>query len=239
MKIFLAGLVLGMLSVSSFAQSCNRNRPDDGNYVEHWEFCDDDISRRKVPAFADFPAESAQDFKPVLPKKIDGADTDDNAAWLKRIEETYKSGKGTMPTNIKDSIRNVRANHMAKSFPGQQMLYRDFIGDDDGAFGVLSRPNTCIFVVDAATTRTTFKHEDFAPGQPCSTFVASARFDKGATAYYIGLFDGPQKKRQLALFSVSHNVIKAEKDLAAQAASKGQLGDIKSVRQFLTTAAKP
>lgn len=164
---------------------------------------------------------------------------DDAGYWQEAKDVSDRAKEDTMPGNIKDSIRNVRANDMAKSFPGQQMLYRDFIGDDDGAFGVLSRPNACTFVVDAATTRATFKHEDFAPGQPCSTFVASSRFDKGATAYYIGLFDGPQKKRQLALFSVSHNVIKAEKGLAAQAASKGQLADIKSVKQFLTTAAKP
>ncbi|HEX8615106.1 MAG TPA: hypothetical protein VF800_27805 [Telluria sp.] len=128
---------------------------------------------------------------------------------------------------------------MAKSFPGQQMLFRDFIGGDQGDFGVLSKPGVCTFVIDAGITRATFRHDDVAPGQACSTFVASSRLDKGATTYYIGLFDGAQKKRQLALFSVSGNAIKAEKELAAQAAGKGQLADIKSVKQFLSTAAKP
>lgn len=76
-------------------------------------------------------------------------------------------------------------------------------------------------------------------GQPCAAFVASSRLEKGATTYYMGLFDGTQKKRQLALFSVNQNVIKAEKELAAQAGGKGQLTDIKSVKQFLSMPIKP
>lgn len=149
------------------------------------------------------------------------------------------NGEHKQPASIQDGIRNVRANHMAKSFKGQHMLYRDFIGDDEGAFGVLSSPGACTFVVDAGATRATFRHDEFAPGQPCAAFVASSRMEQGATTYYIGLFDGAQKKRQLALFSVRQNVIKAEKELAAQAASKGQLSDIKSVKRFLSMPVKP
>lgn len=43
------------------------------------------------------PAELADPvpvFKAVLPKKIEGADSEDSAAWLEQIHETYKSGKG-------------------------------------------------------------------------------------------------------------------------------------------------
>lgn len=104
-------------------------------------------------------------------------------------EASDRAGDGGRPAGIKDGIRKLRAKHMGKSFPGQQMLYRDFIGDE-----------------------------------------------QGATTYYIGLFDGAQKQRQLALFSVSRNGIKAEKALAAQAASKGRLADIKSVKSFLAVS---
>lgn len=93
MKLLYAAIFL-LLSAPSFAQSCNRTRPDDGDYVLPREFCDDDASRHKLPAFTEFPAAPVPASKPVLPTRIEGGSSEDNAAWLKRIEDTLPSGKG-------------------------------------------------------------------------------------------------------------------------------------------------
>lgn len=165
-----------------------------------------------------------------------------NAAgyWEKaaNVSDRIDVKKNERPLNVAEAVRNVRANEMARAFPGQNMLYRDFMADDQSAFGVLARPGACTFVVDAGAMRASFRHDEFAPGQQCSSFAASARMEKGAATYYIALFDSTEKKRHLALFSVQQNVIKAEKELAAQAASKGALTDIRSVKQFLSAALK-
>lgn len=164
----------------------------------------------------------------------------DAGNWVKaaNVSDRIDVKKNERPFNITEAVRNVRANEMARAFPGQNMLYRDFMADDQSAFGVLARPGACTFVVDAGATRATFRHDEFAAGQQCSSFAASARLEKGAATYYIALFDSAQRKRHLALFSVQQNVIKAEKELAAQAASNGALTDIRSVKQFLYGALK-
>lgn len=93
-KKYLLGLALIALAASSFAQSCNRKNPDSGDYVQPWEFCDDDLKRKIIPSFSEHPAEKATGLKPRLPIRFQGPDAEDNAAWLEAIRQTFKSGKG-------------------------------------------------------------------------------------------------------------------------------------------------
>lgn len=90
-KNLVFGISLLVISSAPFAQSCNRSHPDDGNYVQPWEFCDDDFSHRKVPQFNAFPAEPAASFTPVLPQRRAGPDVQDDMEWLEVIKEEYQS----------------------------------------------------------------------------------------------------------------------------------------------------
>jgi hypothetical protein len=92
-KKYVFGICLALLSSWSLAQSCNRTSEDDGDYVQPWEFCDDDIKGRKIPNFGEYPADTADVLKPMLPKSFDGWDAEDSAGWMEAIQNAYKSGK--------------------------------------------------------------------------------------------------------------------------------------------------
>lgn len=86
-------MCLALVSSSSFSQSCNRGNSDAGDYVQPWEFCDDDFARRKVPSFNDYLADRVNELKPMLPQRFNGPDAEDNAGWLLAIRNAYNSGK--------------------------------------------------------------------------------------------------------------------------------------------------
>ena len=88
---YVAGICLALLSSWSSAQGCNRAHSDWGDYVQPWEFCDDDLGRHKLPGFGDYPADQMAGFKPVMPKRVDGSDAEYDAAWMEAIREAYKS----------------------------------------------------------------------------------------------------------------------------------------------------
>lgn len=92
-KKYAVGICLALLSTLAFAQDCERQHEDYGNYVQPWEFCDDDLSGRKLPKFDAYPSDKVTAFKPVLPKRHDGWDAEDTAAWMEEIQNAYKSGK--------------------------------------------------------------------------------------------------------------------------------------------------
>ena len=85
-------MCLTLLSSWSFAQTCNRAHPDDGDYVQPWEFCDDDLRGHKLPRFDDYPADKVEPFTPMLPKRFEGPDAENNAAWMEAIRYAFKSG---------------------------------------------------------------------------------------------------------------------------------------------------
>ncbi len=82
-----------LLSSWSFAHACERAHPDYGDYVQPWEFCDDDLMEQKLPRFDAFPADKVDAFKPTLPKQYDGPNAENNAAWMEAIQYAFKSGK--------------------------------------------------------------------------------------------------------------------------------------------------
>lgn len=89
-KIFFATL-LAVMAHSSMAQKCNRNAPIDADYLEPYEFCDDNFQNKKIPQFKDYPSDKTIDFKEILPSKILGSDNEQNSAWLEAIKHVYKN----------------------------------------------------------------------------------------------------------------------------------------------------
>lgn len=93
----------------------------------------------------------------------------------------------------------------------------------------------CTFVIDVPGKVEKFDHTLFAKGDTCTEVLASTKFERAGTTYFVTMFKGLSRKH-LAVFSVSKaNKIAPEKQLAIKARDNAKMTTMRSVRVYLET----
>lgn len=83
---FLFLLLLGQIT---FAESCNRSKPDEPNYIESYDFCASDFAGFKHPKFEQFPVKTSDGVTIPLPESFKNLPKEDAEEWRAAILSTY------------------------------------------------------------------------------------------------------------------------------------------------------
>lgn len=145
------------------------------------------------------------------------------------------------PTAAKkiDGVKAARAAQIATTFPQWRFLDRDFISDMTSSFAVLENERTqqCLFVTEVGADPVSLTHTEFSPASKCSGILASSRYDKAGTTYYLAMFKSSNGHQPLAVVSVrADGNISAEAALAAAINRAGAINNIRDAKAFLSKA---
>lgn len=150
--------------------------------------------------------------------------------------------KGKAPPKASEGIKLARAYQLKLSQPKLTILSRDLVADGNGGFAVFKEKSSaiCTFVLDNGVQLTSYTSELFSKGGSCIDYAASSKLETPTKTFYLGMYNGINQTRQLAIFSIEKNtaVVSAEKELAVSAINAGKGNDIKSLKAYITDSVK-
>jgi len=140
-----------------------------------------------------------------------------------------------------DGIRLAKATFVRNTAPSLNFLDRDFISSRGNSFSVLKdrKQQKCLFVVENDGNFEKFSSDLFTADGKCVDFLASSQSKKGEKTFFLGIFEGIDKSRNIAVFSVTPNgQIRDERELALLIRNSGKTGNVKSAKAYLHEIAK-
>lgn len=150
--------------------------------------------------------------------------------------------KGKAPLKAMEGIKLARGYQLQLSQPKLTMLSRDLVADSGGGFAVFKAKSNaiCTFVVDNGVQLTSYTSATFNKDGSCVNYIASSKLETPAKIFYLGMYNGSNETRQLAIFSVEKNtaVVSVENELATSAIKTGKIVDIKSFKAYITDSVR-
>lgn len=140
-----------------------------------------------------------------------------------------------------DGIRLARSVLVRTMVPNMEFLDRDFISGRESSFSVLedTKRQKCLFVVENGGSLAKFSSDLFTEDGKCIDFLASSKTTKGDKTYFLGIFEGAGKSRNITVFSVDRDgLIRDERELALMIRSARKASDIKSAKAHLHEIAR-
>ena len=141
-----------------------------------------------------------------------------------------------------EGIKLARGYQLQLSQPKLTMLSRDLVADSSGGFAVFKAKSNaiCTFVVDNGVQLTSYTSETLNKDGSCLNYIASSKLETPTKIFYLGMYNGGNETRQLAIFSVEKNtaVVSVENELATSALKTGKVVDIKTLKAYITNSVR-